>query len=130
MVFKHFPLDYQAVEYMSLIVKQPHDKWLGLLNIAYERQKEWLGHPPEKLAEVLGISKKDCAAARACEETKERIIAKRFNAEQVVEINATPTFHIFYKVKGIEKNVLINDGITVTDLNKKLDEILAIADKA
>ncbi len=129
MVFKHFPLDYQAVEYMSLVAKQPHDKWMGLLDIAYERQEEWIGKPPETLAKILGISPEDCKAARACEHTKELIMAKRFNAEQVIDIEATPTFHLFYKVNGVEKNLLINKGITPKDLTKKLDEILKIADK-
>ena len=129
-VFKHFPLDFQAVEYMSLIVKQPHDKWLGLLDVAYERQKEWLGQPPEKLAKILGISAEECKSALACDHTKELIMAKRFNAEQVIDIEATPTFHLFYKVKGVDKNLLINKGITPKDLTKKLDEILKIADKA
>jgi len=129
MVYRHFPLDYPAVEYMSLVAQQPQEKWPELLDIAYERQKDWLGKPIEKLGEVLGISAKECKKAMACEETKGLIMAKRFNAEKVVDIQATPTFHLFYTEKGVEKSLLINEGISPKDLFKKLDELLAKADR-
>tara|TARA_R110002095_G_scaffold126453_5_gene109571 strand:+ start:726 stop:1385 length:660 start_codon:yes stop_codon:yes gene_type:complete len=125
LVYRHFPLDYPAVEYMSLVAQQPPEKWLDLLDVAYERQGEWVGKPVEKLGEILGISAQECKKAMACEETKGLIMAKRFNAEKVVDIQATPTFHIFYTEKGVEKSLLINDGITPKDLLKKLDELLA-----
>ena len=130
MVYRHFPLDYPAVEYMSIVAQQPQEKWPELLDVAYERQKDWLGKPIEKLGEVLGISDKECKKAMACEETKGLIMAKRFNAEKVVDIQATPTFHLFYTEKGVEKSLLINDGISPKDLFKKLDELLAKADRA
>lgn len=129
MVYRHFPLDYTAVEYMSIVAQQPQEKWPELLDIAYEHQKDWLGKPIEKLGEVLGISAKDCKKAMACEETKGLIMAKRFNAEKVVDIQATPTFQLFYTEKGVEKSLLINEGISPKDFFKKLDELLAKADR-
>ncbi len=123
LVFKHFPLDYAAVEYMSLIVKQPKDKWLELFNKALEHQKEWLGKKPEVLAKILGISKADCQSALNCQLTKQMVMAKRFNAEQVLEINATPTFLIIYRLNGKVKSELINEGISPNDLLAKLDQI-------
>ncbi|NCP62630.1 MAG: thioredoxin domain-containing protein [Alphaproteobacteria bacterium] len=128
-VYKHFPLDYSAVEYMSIVAQQPQEKWPELLEKAYERQNDWLGHPVEKLGEILGISAEDCKKALACDETKGLIMAKRFNAEKVVDIQATPTFHIFYTEKGVKKSLLINEGITPEDLFKKLDELLEKADR-
>jgi len=130
MVYRHFPLDYPAVEYMSIVAQQPQEKWPELLDIAYERQEDWLGHPIEKLGEILGISAKDCKKAVACEETKGLIMAKRFNAEKVVDIQATPTFHLFYTEKGVEKSLLINEGISPKDLFKQLDQLLEKADRA
>ncbi len=129
MVYRHFPLDYPAVEYMSIVAQQPQEKWPELLDVAYERQKDWLGKPIEKLGEVLGISAKECKKAMACEETKGLIMAKRFNAEKVVDIQATPTFHLFYTEKSVEKSLLINEGISPKDLFNKLDELLTKADR-
>lgn len=129
LIYRHFPLDYPAVEYMSLVAKHPHEKWPALLEVAYERQGEWIGKPVEKLGEILGMNTQECKQAMGCEETKGLIMAKRFNAEKVVDIQATPTFHIFYTEKGVEKSLLINEGITPKDLLKKLDELLEKADR-
>lgn len=122
-ILKHFPLDYTAVEYMSLIVKQPKDKWLDLFEKALATQPEWLGKKPEVLAQVLGISEQDCKVALGCQTTKQLVMAKRFNAEQVVEINATPSFLIIYRQNKDLKFELINEGITPDELLAKLDKI-------
>lgn len=124
-VLKHFPLDFTAVEYMSLIVKEPQDKWFSLFEKALATQKQWIGKHPEVLAEILGISKKQCEAALKCEKAKALIMAKRFNAEQTVDIQATPTFLIVYQKndKGELGAELYNQGVAPEDLSKRLREI-------
>jgi protein-disulfide isomerase len=130
LIFKHFPIDAAAIEYMSLIVKQPHERWFALIDIAYQHQQEWVGKPPEKLAEILGLSKEATKEALDSEVTKELLMAKRFNAEKAgLDIPATPTFQILFSVQGERKSILINTGISPTDLMKILDDTLLIADK-
>ena len=129
MLFKHFPLDYTAVEYFSLIVNEPYEQWGDLLDRAFARQADWFGHPPEKLAGILGISSEKCKEARACEEKKDLIMAIRFNAEQTIDIEATPSFHIFWKEKGEQKSLLINQGILPDKLIEQLDAIALLADE-
>lgn len=131
LVFKHFPIDLAAVEYMTLIAKQPHDRWFALVDTAYQRQGEWVGHPPEKLAEILGLSKEDCKAALDSEVTKEMVMAKRYNAEKAgLDIPATPTFQLLFSVKGDKKSILITTGISKDDLFQIIDHVLSIADPA
>ena len=124
-VLKHFPLDFAAVEYMSLIVKEPQGKWFPLFEKALATQKQWVGKPPKVLAKILGVSKKQCEAALKCEKTRALIMAKRFNAEQSVDIQATPTFLIVYKKndKGELGAELYNQGVAPEDLSKRLREL-------
>jgi protein-disulfide isomerase len=123
-VYRHFALDQGAVLAMSLIVKQPNEKWLPLLEVAYEKQKEWLGKPVEKLGEILGLSKSQCTEAIACEHTKDLIIAKRYNAEKDLTIDVTPTFLLTYTLKGVEKEDLIKPGIKPEELDQKIDAVI------
>jgi protein-disulfide isomerase len=123
-VLKHFPLDHTAVDYMAIIATQPQEQWLPLLEVAYQHQKQWLGQPVEKLGEVLGLSKTECTAALTCEATRDKIIAKRFNAEQHLDIQATPTFHIIYVNGSTHKEEFLNQGLTPEALEKKLDAYL------
>lgn len=124
LVYRHFPLDYTAVEAMTLVVKHSQEQWLPLLETAYKTQKDWIGRPPEVLGTLLGLTPQDCKLALADEKTKDLIVAKRFNAEQKIVINATPTFQILYSTAGQPKDLLINTGITASDLEKKLEECL------
>ena len=123
-ILRHFPLDHTAVDYMALIAKQPKEKWLPLLEIAYQHQEQWLGQPAEKLGDILGLSQTECKAALTCETTRDKIIAKRFNAEQHIDIQATPTFHIIYVKDGKQKDELLNQGVTPQELEQKLEAYL------
>lgn len=123
-VLKYFPIDFTAVEYMSLIVAQPKEQWFTLLTKAFRSQKEWLGKPPEKLGEILGLLPKECQKALGCVANQDKIVAKRFNAEQHIEIDATPTFQLFYVSGQTPKQELYNRGLAPKDLEQRLDQLV------
>ncbi len=136
---KHFPLDFSAVEAMSIIAKQPKDTWLKHIETAFDTQKDWIGKDLKKLGKILNISAEDYTNALACEKTKTLVMAKRYNAEQIIDIDATPTFLILYrpndkngsdkkndldnKKEKALKHVLFNKGVSQEDLFKTLDKI-------
>lgn len=120
---KHFPLDYSAVEYMTVIAKQPKEQWFPLVKKAFKTQKDWVGKDMKAFAKAIGVSQKSCTEALKCDTTKQMVLAKRFNAEQIVEIDATPTFLILYEHKGELQHVLYNQGVNRDELMNQLDTI-------
>ena len=123
LIFKYFPLDYQSVEYMAVIASQPYARWYALYETALEHQKKWLGKPPKVLAKVLNISPKECESALQNDVLKKNIMAKRFNAEKRIQIDATPTFVILYRDQGDLKWELLNEGIAPDALLAKLEAL-------
>lgn len=121
-IMRHFPLDYSAVEYMSVIAFQPQEKWFPLVETSYAHLMDWVTQGPEKLVEILGLDPQVLAQARGDAQLRDQIMAKRFNAEQVYEIDATPAYVIEVRSPNgtVEKSEFINQAISPSDLETKV----------
>ncbi len=112
-IYRHFPIDFQAVQAMVIIAKQPPEQWYNLITKAYKHQEEWVMEENlTQFTQILGLNHiKDIAKYKDCEETKALVGAKRYNAEQHMQIEATPIFILEYKENGTEKQKMIDDEL-------------------
>lgn len=116
-VIKHFPLDYHAVECMAVICQQPQSQWYALVKKAYENIGAWIHGDAEDLAKILGV--KYVPLALENDPLADKIMAKRYNAEKILDIEATPVYILIKRDKSgheIQREHIINVSITDQDL--------------
>ena len=125
-IYRHFPLDSQAVDAMVLIAKQPKVQWHTLIKKAYKHQEKWvLEENLNKLVEILGLNHiKDVEKYIKCDKTISLVSAKRYNIEQSIKIEATPMFIVQYNENGMQEQKLIDDELPSL---KEMEEILNYA---
>lgn len=120
-VYRHFPLDYQAAQAMIIIASLPKDQWYNAFSKALEKQSQWFPKGGlEKLAELCNIDKVACQKALNNKTLEDAVVAKRFNAEAKYDIPATPKFIIQYA--GGED--VLPTAISFEDIEKKLDHYI------
>jgi protein-disulfide isomerase len=119
-IYRYFPIDLASVHAMAVIIALPQEKWFSAITKAYENQGKWMGQDLNKLAKLCGVPFETYQNNLHDQKRLDSIIAKRFNAEQRITIDATPTFHIF-SPKG---DILINTPITDAELEKKIASLL------
>lgn len=119
-IFRYFPIDLTSVHSMAVIAALPQEKWFDAITKAYARQKEWMGKEYTNLARICGLS--DDKYKKTIQDSKvlDSIMAKRFNAEQRITINATPTFQLISS-KG---EIVIDKPISDKELDKKIASLL------
>lgn len=119
-IYRYFPIDLTSVHSMAVIAALPQEKWFDAITKAYAQQKDWMGKEYTTLGKICGVSDEDCKKFIQDQKVLDSIIAKRFNAEQRLTIDATPTFHII-SPKG---EILINSPISDEELEKKITSLL------
>jgi protein-disulfide isomerase len=119
-IYRYFSIDLGSVHAMAVVAALPQNKWFDAITTAYKKQNEWMGKDLTVLAKVCGVSPEDSKKNTQNQHLLDSIIAKRFNAEQRLTINATPTFHLI-SPKG---DIFINTPITDAELEKKITSLL------
>lgn len=116
-IYRYFPIDVTSIYAMAVVATLPQDKWFEAITKAYKCQRDWMGKDFSVLAQICEIPAKDYQKNLHDDKLRDSIIAKRFNAEQRITIEATPTFHI---ITATDSEV-INYPISDADLEKKIE---------
>jgi protein-disulfide isomerase len=119
-IYRYFSIDLGSVHAMAIVAALPPEKWFDAITTAYQKQKDWMGKDLNALAKVTGVSPEQSKKNLQDQALLDSIIAKRFNAEQRLTINATPTFHLI-SPKG---DIFINTPISDEELEKKITSLL------
>jgi|GEM_PF-5763433 len=115
-IYRHFPLDGQAVLAMGVIALAPQEQWFDKICIAYEKMNQWINEGPLKLAQVCGITNQACKDIKNQTALVDRIMAKRYNAERQYDIPYTP----FFIVVRNGKQEILTGELTLEILMDKL----------
>ena len=120
-ILRDFPLDGPGLKAATLARCLPADQYYPFVNILYKNQMQWAVAPaPEQiLIQYAGMSGLSADKAKACLANTaliDGIVAKRTEASQKYDINATPTF-------------IVNDGAEKLVGSRTVDEFAAVLDR-
>jgi len=119
-IYRYFPIDTTSIYAMMVVASLPQEKWFNAITTAYAKQNDWLGKDFKVLAQICGVSNDICQKNMQDNKLRDAIIAKRYNAEQRIRIDSTPTFDIY----GPSGHELVNYPISDEELEKKISSML------
>jgi protein-disulfide isomerase len=99
-IFREFPLDNLAAAASMLARCTGNDKAFGLIEVLFEKQKEWAfgeGNPVPRLFEIAkqaGFTQESFDKCLTDQKLLDEITAGRTRASDVLGVSATPTFYI------------------------------------
>ena len=99
-IFREFPLDNLAAAASMLARCTGNDKEFGLIEVLFEKQKEWAfgeGNPVPRLFEIAkqaGFTQESFDKCLTDQKLLDEITAGRTRASDVLGVSATPTFYV------------------------------------
>ena len=99
-IFREFPLDNLAAAASMLARCTGNDKAFGLIEVLFEKQKEWAfgeGNPVPRLFEIAkqaGFTQESFDKCLTDQKLLDEITAGRTRASDVLGVSATPTFYV------------------------------------
>jgi protein-disulfide isomerase len=86
------PLDKDALTAFKLVHSLPKEQQNQAMAKMYQAQSQWIGKPPEKAAELLGLSKDQCEAAINNKELETTLLVNAYTIQKDLKVDATPIF--------------------------------------
>lgn len=98
-VYRDFPLDGMALRASALARCAGRERFFGFLDLLFKRQAVWAQSPSPmsalgEIAALGGLSDEDLAACFRDDKLLKEIAKQKLEAEQVFNVNSTPSFVI------------------------------------
>ena len=98
LAMREFPFDQLSLAAFMLARCAPEERYFGVIDLLFERQREWTGGQPKAelfaIAKLAGFGEKQFEACLKNEEIARGIIATKDHAAQQLGVDSTPTFFV------------------------------------
>lgn len=121
LIFRDFPLDGLALRAHMLARCAGAERFYGFVDVLFRQQKQWAAAPDpmvelKRLGRLGGVSDAQFDACMTDKKLEEYVLQSRFEAQNKMKVNSTPTFILGDKVMS---------GVPdYNDLKKLLDQAI------
>ncbi len=103
-IFRHFPLDKEALEAATAISCLPAEKRLDAVTNLFLNQSKWIGQKPTKMCNLLGMNEAQTNTCLKNNKIQALVLQEIIEAQQK-KVDATPTFFIGDKIVEGQPNI-------------------------
>ncbi len=94
-VFRHFPVDSEAMKAAMIVTSFPPERRHDLLTKIFAKQDAWLSHKPStSIAELASISADEFNRRIKDKQLEQIVLQQTLTGQKNFSVNATPTFFV------------------------------------